>query len=305
MAEKSKNNNFNTKDLKNFINKIIEVTSSGDTQNLYSSPNKDEVRKIKEFLTKAEADMKASMALYKMKDYANSTYHLQQAIEKMVKALALKFFPLKYHSIINTRHNSPEIYLILFKEPSLNSLLRHLQSLNMFVSLDFAKLGIIDETISNSRKNEFKSSIAKLSSSEISALLDFSNFFIQQWNMTDSSQILRSFYGNDFETSIKEISKDLTSDYPEIESQFENVDWKGILYGTIKDIDKSLINLILISIPLYILSIITYPHEAFTRYPSEQCEQIGHEDYNTELGIVQEYERIWEASDIILKRLNL
>ncbi|AAT42665.1 HEPN domain-containing protein [Picrophilus oshimae] len=296
MAEKDKSNNLNQEDLKNLINRIIEEIKNTDFNTLFSTPDEEDIKNINCFLFAADDDLKASKLLYENKLYANSIYHLQQAIEKMIKAQALKFFPLDYKSITKTSHNSPEIYFRLLKVKPFELMLRAASTI--IPNLDVASLDTIDQSIIDLKNDKTKLEIANLPSKAINALLIICSIFIELYGNLDTSEILKGFYGDNFKSSILDITKNLISDLG-MDSELNDVNFEDIFDETIED--TNIAKMILITIPLYILGIIVYPHEAFTRYPGKL---MGPENYNLELGIVQTYPKIYEMSEIILKRLK-
>jgi hypothetical protein len=294
MAEKDKSNNLNQEDLKNLINKIIEEIKNADFDTLFSPVDEEDLKNINGFIFAADEDLKTSKILYENKLYSNSIYHLQQAIEKMIKAQALKFFPLEYKSITKTSHNSPEIYLRLIKLPIVELMLRALS--NTLPNLDVGSLDIIDQSIIDLKKDKTKLEIANLPNTEINALLNICSIFIELYGNVDTSEILKGFYGDNFKPSFLDMIKNLISDL-EMDSELNDINFEDIFDETIKDTNMA--KMILITTPLYILGIIVYPHEAFTRYPGKSMRP---ENYNLDLGIVQTYPKIYKMGEIILKR---
>ena len=296
MAEKDESNNLNQEELKNLIKKIIEEIKNANFDTLFSQPDEEDLKNINGFLFAADEDLKTSKILYEKKLYSNSIYHLQQAIEKMIKAQALKFFPLDYKSITKTSHNSPEIYLRLIKIPIIELMLRIVS--NTLPNMDVAPLDTIDKSITDLKKDKTKLEIVNLPSTAINALLIICSIFIELYGKIDTSEILKGFYGDNFKQSILDITKNVISD-PGMDSELDDINFEDIFDEIIEDTNMD--KMILITTPLYILGIIVYPHEAFTRYPGKL---MGPENYNSDLGIVQAYPKIYELSEIILKRLK-
>ena len=247
----------------------------------------------------AEIDFKDSNLLYKNGSYSNAVYHLQQAIEKLVKACALFFFPLNYSSIRKTSHNSPEIYLKLLTDPRLNKLLRKVG--NLIPEIDLKPLDKLDQTIKNIKRTETKVELAKMPATVLNNILDVCDKIMAIDVKSKGPDVLKEQYGNSFDHYLKEALTLLTPNNPDLESQISGLNLKKLVEGNTNFIYDWLNEFITTIIPLYLLGLIVYPHESFTRYPGEL---MNPQDYNENFGIVQVFPRIWNLGNNILMKLN-
>ncbi len=259
--------------------------------------NTDEI--IDGLLKNAEIDFKASNLLYKDRIYSSAVYHLQQAIEKLVKACAMFFFPLSYSSIRNTSHNSPEIYLKLLLNPMLNNLLRKVGDL--IPEIDLKPLDILNQTINNLKRTETKVELARVPARVLNNLLDTCDELMAIDVKNKGSDFLKEQHGDRFHHYLKDTLTLLTPYYPDLESQISGLNLKEFSEVDIDFIYEWLGELISTILPLYILGFIVYPHESFTRYPGEL---MNPQDYNESLGIVHVFLRIWNLGNNILMKLK-
>ena len=247
----------------------------------------------------AEIDFKDSNLLYKNGSYSSAVYHLQQAIEKLVKARAMNFFRLDYSSVRKTSHNSPEVYLKLLIDPTLNKLLRQVG--NLIPEIDLKPLDKLDQTIKNIKRTETKVELAKMPATVLNNILDICDKIMAIDVKSIGSDFLKEQYGDHFDHYLKETLTLLTPNNPVLESQISGLNLKKIVEGNTNFIYDSLNEFIITILPLYLLGLIVYPHESFTRYPEKL---MNPQDYNESLGIVQVFPRIWNLGNNILMKLN-
>ena len=202
-------------------------------------------------ITNAERDFKDSNLLYKNGSYSNAVYHLQQAIEKLVKAYAMFFFPLDYSSIRKTSHNSPEIYLKLLKNPILNKLLRKVG--NLIPEIDLKPLNKLDQTIKNIKRTETKVELAKMPATVLNNILDICDKLMAIDVKSKGSDFLKEQHGERFDHYLKDTLTLLTPYYPDLESRISGLNLKKFVEGNTNFIYDWLNEIIVTILPLYLL----------------------------------------------------
>jgi hypothetical protein len=271
---------------------------------------------VEELLDTAKIDLEASRVLYNNKLYPNSVYFLQQSVEKTTKAFVLwtrlvgekELYGKKKRKSILERilstifrrkeeaidHISPKAFILLLRR----------KPIRIYVSL--WQQQIEDPTLKNRLKNlnkeiiQFeriinkKEKIAKISRVEIEAFLKTCDLYKDSLAKIDKRRLKSQI--NLLNQSITKRLRDiLSSEYMNEIDKINNV-LKKVEYK-IEDLFIGAKSLIF----LYFLSIITYPHFSYTRYPSKE---MGPKDYNESLGIVQTLERIIQVLDETIKDLE-
>jgi hypothetical protein len=79
-------------DLADLIREILDAQQKDKDKNSTSPLHGERIENIDGLILNAEIDFKAKYSLYKDRIYSSAVYHLQQAIEKLVKARAMDFF---------------------------------------------------------------------------------------------------------------------------------------------------------------------------------------------------------------------
>lgn len=227
---------------------------------LSEEQKKETMELARGFLECSRQDIQTTRLLYERQVFPLSVYHLQQAIEKATKAYALAFFAISKEDLISIGHKSPMAFIRMLKKSWVN---KFIVVLKMFYP--DAKTNVSEaEKIINLKKTQKE--LAKLPESVIQNFLDLD----------------------------EKIRDALTSDKTQnqINSQIEILlrSLKGLLPGVnTEEIMKSFRTNFSFDIAcsfggLYILSVVTYPHWEFTRYPDKE---IKPSDYSSDLGIVQ------------------
>ena len=250
-------------------------------------------------ITNAEIDFKDSNFLYKNGSYSNAVYHLQQAIEKLVKACAMDFFRLDYSSVRKTSHISPQVYLELLMNPILNKLLRKVGSL--IPEVDLKPLDILDQTIKNIKRTETKVELAKMPATVLNNILDVCDKIMAIDVKSKGPDVLKEQSGDRFDHYLMETLRLLIPNNPDLESQISGLNLKKLVEGNTNFIYDWLNEIIVTMLPLYLLGFIVYAHESFTRYPGEL---MNPQDYNENFGIVQVFPRIWNLGENILMKIK-
>jgi len=282
---------------------------------LFKELKQSSLNYVGELLDTAKIDLEASRVLYNNKLYPNSVYFLQQSVEKTTKAFVLwtrlieekelygkkkKKSILESLSMIFRRkeetidHISPKAFILLLRKKPIRIYLTLLQQQiedpalkNRFKSLNKEITQL--ERIINKREK-----IAKISRFEIETFLKTCDLYKDFLDKTDKRRL--KYQINLLNQSItKRLREILSSEYmneiDRINKALKKVEYKieDIFIGA-----KSLIS-------LYFLSIITYPHFSYARYPTKE---MGPKDYNESLGIVQTLERIIQVLDETIKDLE-
>jgi hypothetical protein len=265
--------------------KFIEAAS--ETLKIYQIPEDEKkMRQLeaKSFLGAAEEDFKSAKILYESEIYSAAIYHLQQAVEKFVKAYMLMVFGLTKKEIRDyVGHDSPKAFLKLldkFKKVLNPALLLtgKAHSFNDQVpKISDQDIHKIENLIKTNRGH-----IAKMSSKEIEHLITLAYELNEILDNPKNQEMIKDSIISAFEALIKNPNKIGASvkDRKEIIKMIENTDI------TFKDHSK---------IPvLYLLSIITYPHVTFARYPNKI---LSPDKYDKTLGIVQCFDKIADLLD--------
>jgi|Deesub1362A_J573_1020465.scaffolds.fasta_scaffold00802_17 hypothetical protein len=236
------------------------------------------------FVKIALQDFEASKILYRAKMYPMAIYHMQQAVEKYVKALALTYFGLNEKEIKRyISHDSPKAFIRLLKryEKFLGSFFRIAEMFSISFPEISGKNLLRLERIINKKKRE----IAKMSSEEVKNLVEI------------PTKIKRIVESDKTKNEIAEYLLEIQRKVQEIETH-QQISRK--LVNTIEKISneqEKVLKQTWIFPGLYILSIITYPHATFARYPNKVLQP---EEYNENLGIIQSFNEIVRLmSDIV------
>lgn len=238
----------------------------------------------------AKIDLHSSRALFKQEIYSQSTYHLQQCIEKLTKAYGLysgkinkddlrpknkkrgfweRWFGKKEESI---GHQSPKTFILMLNKKSLKDRVNLLLKIfSQETDVDTAKKRIQKAIKLESYK------LATMSKGEIKHLITlFENI---HKNVKSQKNVLKGKITN-FISSLKVIINNLegfdSKQKEEIEKYINNFKLKSL------DVLDVPINFLF----LWLLAMITFPHSNWTRYPKEGSKQLDPSDYNLNLGIV-------------------
>ncbi|MCK4361727.1 MAG: HEPN domain-containing protein [Dehalococcoidia bacterium] len=197
-----------------------------------------------DFLTVAESDIASCNVLHSKKLYPQSTYHLQQAVEKATKGYVLGFGLMKKDEIIH--HRTPDLFLrALFDKTGIRLWASQLP--------DQSLKTIIDDYASSISKEKRKE-IAQTSYNSILSFLSLAE---------------------EYQRMSKRLTSDLTRQIRLILKKEDGVNIPGL-------------QVLSAIITLFILAPISFPHEAFTRYPAINPDtEMSPSDYVASLGIVK------------------
>lgn len=248
------------------VGKGIERISKGVEKDMKKAYVSDANERIDGFLEAAKEDQRACAVLFDAKLYASSTYHLQQAVEKATKAYLLHTGIISVEEVRRIGHNSLQGHIVLAEW-----MVGRLQALDQLNVNYTDAMGKIDH-------------LKKLQPKEL-ALLDYDQIHLMiasfdAYVNNESSgirQMVEKLKDKEFlALAIQQAGLGAVVDEEDMETIIKTIsnDNKGVDLFEVASV-----------LPfLYIASAVTYPHEAFTRYPDKS---IRPEDYTAELGIVQ------------------
>ncbi len=240
-----------------------------------------------EYVLCAERDLGASKLLYKEGDYPNAIYHLQQGVEKTAKGNAALKYPLHLQEIKQTFHNSPEIFLRLMRKDFSKDLLTRFQKL--LPQLAISKLDNLNDIIDNMKKAKFRKEVATISTDIIDELLNICYVMINAGNADFITNALKDQLGLNWTDELKDLVRTISKNNKEVIDELD----KTNITSVVSSLTGAVSTTLHIEVPLYILSVITFPHESFTRYPDGE---LTPNDYTMNLGVVSRFDRIWETS---------
>jgi hypothetical protein len=300
--ENTDNSNIqrDSSDLGRILTFLVDLINDSESceislKNFYLS-DKSNSEMIKNYLDDADRDFKASKDLFLNSDFPNAIYHLQQGVEKLTKAFSFFNFPLTIEEIRKTGHISPKNFLLLLQKPETQNLLKQFKGI--YPDLDLTPLDKLKDTINKIKLPQSKLEIAHLPDYFISDLLDICSTFLNLEDNLNIKDILNINIGDNWETLIKNLVTKAPKEFTDPGKDIDKIDISSLIAQPL-----NIISLTLLSIPIYLIGIITYPHESFTRYSDGDMKP---KDYNNQLGIVQSYGRIFKiATDISLKLKTL
>jgi HEPN domain-containing protein len=242
---------------------IEDLIYFGNILKKYSLPiPEDKLKKSNDFIKCAKRDLRASKILYDKNMYAEYAYHMQQSVEKIAKAYIISLNTLSNSQYKQIRHKTPKAFIkLLEKEFEIFDILKKLD-FNFNTDLTDLK-NIIDNPIetqkiamakTNEIKNlldEYEKTIQKVDFSS----LELNNKTLKNINHASKYILDKTTVDKKSKISLKRLLRKIFTN----KSVQEN-----IMNKKLKDSSEDFIRNLL---GLYFLSIITYPHEAYTRYP--------------------------------------
>lgn len=257
-----------------------------------SYPNQ---KMAKEFLKSAKNDLCASRTLYSMKDYPNAIFHLQQSVEKTAKAYALNIGFLGLDELRGIRHDTPEVFLRLLAN---KGILLSIDMLNQIssVKIDKSKFPEILKIKKEIKKAKTKVEVANLTKEQIQSVLklcrDIDEGYQKAKKALDQAIIaLKPLSGEMLKIIKPQLEKMNLPDVSKVSEKTINDKLDRIKPELLDQSSKFT--------RIFILSILTYPHAIFTRYPDGE---IKPKDYSQGLGIIDEIEGVWkELEDCMLE----
>jgi len=224
----------------------------------------------------AKNDLKAISPLYEQENYSLSTYHLQQTVEKITKAYGLAFNLIKRNELGGKKgvgHDSP---LMFVRGVEKHELMKYVLALKHFkpeirTDVDQLELIVKEKKIEIARTEE-NVAIVYLQ------LIDNLYKKLDTKELRDMIEILAGVmisFTLDDEDKVKKAEKFFEKNFK--------------------------MNYIISFIALYLLACLTFPHEAFTRYPDRALKP---EEYKKGMGIVDATPRLIPYIEKIIKDIE-
>ena len=281
---------------KSELNKILKATSEIISRIEKSDATSDF---ILELLDYAKQDIDSCKVLYNSKIYSQSTYHLQQAVEKITKAYGLYLGVIRKKDLqLTIGHSPPQMFLMLVQKKWIKEFIEEINKyrkeklptdisiLNKIVRRDVVE----PAKISKEQIMAFLDALDKIEASQIpeKELSDLVNMILAR---IDMDEIISRYKEN---KSLDEFEKKLIS----IASK---IDLKNVNLGDV-------LQLAYYFATLYLFSTITFKHLQlqFVRYPkiTKDDKTIKIQDYKPGLGIVDMTLPIVEKLESSLKFLE-
>lgn len=205
------------------------------------------------YLAAGEADYRAANLLFQHKELALSVYHIQQAIEKAMKAFCLSVGDVTIDQL-RTTHRTPQPLLKIIEERPGSEMISLLNSLG---------------------NRDYKRAIT-----QVKKLVNSDQQQLAKLPMKSSARV------HGIEVLIQ-VANALFRTHPVLEQKESEV--KTVFAEYLPEYKESIVTYSLVKFgqaagQCYILGTLTFPHESYTRYPGGFLEP---QDYIQELGIVQ------------------
>lgn len=260
----------------------------------YDVPEKIKIERIlyaMEFLKYSDQDISSAKMLYDNGVYSNSLYFLQQSVEKLSKSYASGFFFLDKKNIKNVSHYSPLACIKILEKFSsfLTNMEIALYSTGIINREELGLKNLSTKRYENMLKKTAKDA-ARMEFAEISSLLNI------------GKRTTSLFENPDFKGEIQELllsSKEDIQLYTREEDKEKETQAVDFILNNLDEFFTD--NYYMYLTELYILGIITYPHENQTRYPDAG---MRFDEYNEELGIVQQFNNIFDRVVFFRKELE-
>lgn len=251
----------------------------------------------------AVRDLDAAKRLYNSSGISPlAIYHLQQSVEKLTKFYGLYSGKIRKEDLYNQGgkfeeenikkdsigHQSPKMFIMMLKEKNLQKRIMVLLRVNN-QEKDLSK---IVKQMNKITKKDYK--IARTTKSQIKDIINFFDSIHRRVRASKNnlkSKLIK------FKISFLRDSKGKVSDkeYAILEKGFSKIDSLGT---GILDIPTNFLF-------LWYLSLLTYPHFNWTRYPHEKKNQLNPNDYTVGLGIVDVFNEITKIIERrLINRLN-
>jgi hypothetical protein len=255
------------------INDLINFAKELPLLRMQANQNVEGIILSKTFLQIASTDLETTEILYENKIYNTAIFHLQQAVEKTTKAYALASFTLSKRETRRVGHDTPLVFIKLIERKWVKYLVNPL--IRQFPHFRISDQDILEIKTLMRQKGE-KKKLALLKEEQIKGWLELIKKIISTLTSSETK---------------RRISKVLDYLRVEAEELKESDDTNESQIGyeiekQLTDLEKGVESFLLLGsyiLTIYFLSIITYPHSTFTRYPSEKLDPSM---YKSGLGIV-------------------
>ncbi len=228
---------------------------------------------ITELITIAKQDIADANTLYNTQSYGNALYHVQQAVEKIMKALALTTYTRLEHEKLMHRigHDSHRVILLMIEEglPRLTDIFTRLFKLIGNEDLEDSYNQLLNQMTStkNIEGKYFKHIIEKKPDKLKSIYKQMSKDILESSQQDGIVQQLVDYAENSREYSLLMIS------FLEMVISSFSIrlpdKYKKIGDYIISFIEEYSLDMSERFVPVILLTILTAPYEAVTRYPNE------------------------------------
>jgi len=227
---------------------------------------------MKGYLVASKQDLRASKILYRRHIFALATYHLQQCVEKATKAFVLGTGMATVEEVRDIGHDSLKGHLLYATK--LSRFLPELGKIDPVLNLDLSKIEEMEAK---------RLEIARWSGAEVGGALS-------TFHAVDKALV--SIVPQMVELALKVVLPQLK----DIQGA------RGLKLGArdTRRIVRKAVPLLRAPQFLFVASLLTFPHEAFTRYPNGA---IGPEDYNKSTGIVVHAPELMRGMDKAIRAL--
>lgn len=275
--------------LNDFLSEDTEI-QAGDAMDLIHSIEKiakntqnseENTKQAKKLIDIAQEDLETSKLLYEENLPSQSIYHLQQSVEKTAKAFGLYYLFFDTSNLTGhkgIRHITPKAFVKMLQKDWVNSYLSIIQA--MYKEKN-SELEPNLEKFHNLLEKEEK--IARLDQKQIRKILKISEELRENWE--------KKGLDNEIDSRIEKVINELPNslkEYIDVSKTLEKIKHRINLDSLEKFIN------------LYLLSLITYPHFNYTRYPDEDVKP---EEYS-DLGVTEAYPQIIEKTEDLVKKIK-
>lgn len=235
-------------------------------------------------------DIESSEILYRSKKYSNSIFLFQQAVEKLVKAFGLTFEIITPKKLRKVSHRPHKVYNEAITKKS--SEITKIEELKLIFPnfFDQSTWDLLSKYKADIKTNESKLNNINLFEYFDLTLEDIDLLIEKIYEEKETAfklpenyiERLSKSYAN-FAARLKKVNNQLSSDLMEISADKELVKKIG---SALEDGINLEMKVHEMNIALFILSLITSPHEAESRYPCEDCGDSPLIYYNNQLPLI-------------------
>jgi len=270
---------------------------------------KKENRKHKIWVDLSKNDLKTSRILYQNGFYRNSYYFFQQASEKALKALTLKYEFVKEEDLKKFRHDVFKLFELFINKRE-NELLSTINE-NTFDSKKSKELGFLRENqtqFSEARRVFYmstKKEIVSVSIEDLDSMLkEFKKSVFYNLNLPSNYGIKAKQKMAQFLTWLEKSENKASLKFKQwIESLSNNEDDFKYIYESFVKIVKIFIDSVFGGMAIFYCSFITAKHNDLTRYPQEDWNPL--KIYSSRLPIIKKQPEFMKLLDRALKNFDL
>lgn len=252
---------------------------------------KDKLELSNQLIECSKRDLEICNLLYERNYFAEYAYHLQQSVEKITKAYAISINVLSQKEYKSISHLSPRAFILIIEKEI--SSLEIIKKIGFNISIDLKPLSNLINSLESQKE------IALYKEEQIVVLLNYFDKVSSQLNFDvfnfDENSVTEI---NNTSSNLINLMDELNEKDKKFLKNFTNIFSKGIK-PKLKEINfkEKGSNYIINLLGLYFLSIITFPHETFTRYPDKIVKPL---DYTEELGICKVKSKIIKILQAII-----